>query len=181
MAGLRFDVDIAELEQMARDLNLQTAQIRAAMSRAISRTRGTLRAESARGLKAELGLRTTGQLRRRIRVRWIRKDQEIEVWYGENDFPLRAFAGRPKQTSDGVSFREHEFAGAFIGKPYRSGPRSVWQRRGERRMPVREVMMPVKDRMDVYIEDHVMDQAGELLLRYFAHEIRARGIFGVGQ
>ena len=31
--------------------------------------------------------------------------------------------------------------------------------------------------MDVFLEDQVFDRAGELLLGYFAHEIRERGIF----
>jgi hypothetical protein len=180
--GLWIDIDANALNEIGRKFSLDEQQLRFAYSRALARTAATLRKLSSKGMKDRFALRNTKRLRRRIktkRLRGSRGSAAFEIWYGQNDFPVRDFKGKPTETGGGVSFKGHSFKGAFVAK--RGGDAVVFRRRGVARLPVDEVMVPVKDEMDVFIEDEIFDQIEEVFHRHFAAEVRARGLFGVGR
>ncbi|WP_139206425.1 phage tail protein [Paracoccus homiensis] len=181
MVGLHIDLNGEALDRLSERFALDERQLQAAYSRALKRTAGTLRSMSSKGLKGLLGLRNTKRLRRRIKTRRARGDGSgaaFEIWYGQNDWPAEDFKGRPTESGAGVQFLGHSFEGAFIGRL--SGTRTILRRKTARSHPIERVLMPVKDRMDVYLEDEVFDQAEEIFMRHFEAEIRARALFGIG-
>lgn len=167
---------------MQDELGATEKQVGQAYSRALQRTAATLRRMSSTGLRTELGLRNAKALRKRLRTIKLRRGrnlQAVTLWYGTNDLPVSAFKGTPKKTRTGASFRGVEFPGAFIAKG-KDGKRSIFRRRGRDRLPIVEQTMPVKDEIDVFLEDEIFDQVGDIFFRHFASDLRARAIYGVG-
>lgn len=177
---LDFDIDITRIDALASELAASDKQVRFAFSRALRRTAATLRRMSSKGLKSELQLRNAKALRKRLRTIKVRRNgDEIQLWYGSNDMAVSAFKGRPRQTASGVSFRDQDFANAFIGRR-RDGQRSIFRRTSRRSLPVREQTMPVKDRVDVYLEDEVFTEVETIFFKHFRADLRARTLYGAG-
>lgn len=179
--GLHIDLNGEAIDDLARRFDLDEKQLHAAYTRALKRTAGTLRVRSSQGLRALLGLRNTKRLRRRIKTKRVRGGRDgtaFEIWYGENDWPVEDFKGTPVETATGVQFGAHAFPAAFLGRI--GGKGTVLRRKGAERLPIERVLMPVKDRMDVYLEDEIFDRAEEIFMKNFEAEVRARALFGVG-
>lgn len=180
--GLHIDLNGEALEQISKRFELDERQLHAAYTRALKRTAGTLRSMSSKGLKGLLGLRNTKRLRRRIKTRRVKGGGDgsaFEVWYGQNDWPAEDFKGRPTEGEAGVQFLGHSFPSAFVGSL--GGSRTILRRKTARSHPIERVLMPVKDQMDVFIEDEVFDQIEHVFARHFEAEVRARALFGIGR
>lgn len=176
---LSFDIDDSEVEALAREFSATPKQLDMAQRRAVKRTAATLRKISTRGLKSELGLRTTKELRRRIKEYRVGKgNNALKLWYGANDLPWSAFRGRPRQVPGGVRFGDTMIHGAFLASI--RGRRGVYRRETSRAYPVREVQREIADRVMVYLEDEVFVDIEEIFFRHLRSEIRARTILGVG-
>lgn len=104
----------------------------------------------------------------------------IGIWVGLNDMGVSKFRGRVREHSGGATFRSHEFPGAFVAKG-RDGRRSIFRRKGSARFPLVEEKLPIKDRVDVILEDEVLPDAVDIFMRYFMADLRARTIYGVGK
>lgn len=180
---LYFDIDYDQIVKLQDELGASEKQIAQAFSRALNRTAGTLRRMSSKGLKDELQLRNAKELRKRLRTIQLRKGKlldAIKLWYGTNDMPASAFKGRPKKTRNGVSFRGYDFPGAFLAKG-KDGKQRIFRRIRDERLPIAEQTLPVKDQMDVYLEDEIFDKVDEIFFKHFAADLRARTIYGVGR
>lgn len=177
---LAFDIDDRRINAIADEFAATPKQVDMAYGRAMKRTAGTLRRIATSGLKTELGLRNTQALRRRIKEYRIggRRGRGVRLWFGANDLPLSAFKGRAQKTASGVKFGDTTIHGAFLAK--RGGKRGVFRRVGSSAFPITEVLMPVADRIMVFIEDNVFVDLEAIFFKNFAAEIRARTIFGVG-
>ena len=104
---------------------------------------------------------------------------EIGVWVGLNDIEVSALRGRVREFDGGATFRSREYYGAFVAKVGRH--RSIYKRRGKERFPIKEQTFPIKDQMDVVLEDEVLPSVAEIFLRNFLSDLRARTVFGVGK
>lgn len=176
---LSFDIDDSELQDVAREYAATPKQVELASNRAVKRTAGTLRRLASTGLKSELGLRNVTALRRRIKEYRVGRGRgSLKLWFGANDLPLSAFKGRPQKVPGGIKFNDTMIHGAFYAR--RGGKRGVYQRTGSSRYPIREVSMPVADRMMIYLEDEVFVDLLSIYFKLFVSEIRARTILGVG-
>ncbi|SMX27289.1 hypothetical protein TRP8649_01392 [Pelagimonas phthalicica] len=176
---LAFDFDDRELEQVADEFSATPKQVDLARGRSLKRTAGTLRRLSSAGLKTELGLRNASALRRRIKEYRVGKgSNSIKLWYGANDLPVSAFKGRPQEVAGGVKYGETMIHGAFFAKM--GGKRRVMVRHGSKRWQIGEALMPVSDRMMIYLEDNVFVDVDSIFMKHFVSEIRARTILGVG-
>lgn len=187
---LRFDFDAEQIGNLITELGMTERQAKYALSRALRRTAGTLRRMSERGLKSKLDVRKTTYLRRRLKFsRFSRASFEgARLWFGANDMPVSALRGKVKETSGGASFSgkagQHTFDDGFVAKSRRKwtgGRRTILVRKGKKRLPIREAELPVKDEMDVFIEDEVFDQVNEIFWKHFERDMLARAQFGVGQ
>lgn len=177
------DVDTSEINAVIRELNASEIDVRNAMSRALRRTASALRVRASKRIVPELQLRRAMDFRRRLRAMRTRitKDRgEIGIWIGLNDMAVSKFKGRVRDTSAGAQFRDTEYPGAFTAR-LRSKRRSIYRRTGAARFPVREETVPIKDRLDVILEDEIFPDAVEIFMRLFAADLRARSIFGVGK
>lgn len=179
---LTFDIDARDLRAIQDELAASDQQVYRAFNRALTRTAATLRRMSSKGLKDELQLRNAKALRRRLRTIRLRRRtlDEVRLWYGSNDLPVSAFKGRPTATSRGASFKGRDFNGAFLAKG-KDGKRTIYKRRGRARLPIVEQTMPVKDQVDVYLEDEIFPDLEEIFFRHFRADLRARTIFGAGR
>lgn len=179
---LHFDLNAQSLLNLGMELGATDLQLKFALSRALRRTAATLRKLSERGLRDELQLRTLGGVRRRLRSLHFRRAQfdSVQLWYGLNDMPISYFKGRPKKTKDGAQFRGVNFPGGFIAKGNR-GRRTIFKRYSTERLPIVEQALPLKDRMDVYVEDEIFTKTESIFWSHFERDLRARTAFGVGQ
>lgn len=187
---LHFDIDAKQIGNLITELGLTEKQAKFALGRAFRRTATTLRVMSERGLKSELDVRKLAYLRRRLRFsQFSRQNFEgARLWYGANDIPVSALKGRIKETAGGASFSgkagSHSFDGGFVGKSKRGwtkNARTIFTRKGKGRLPIAEAALPVKDRMDVFIEDEIFDQINEIFWNHFERDMLARAKYGVGQ
>lgn len=179
---LYFDIDADDLKAVADELGASQQQIQKAFNRALNRTAGTLRKMSSKGLQGELQLRNAKAIRKRLKTIKLKRGKgmdEVRLWFGSNDLAISAFKGSPKKTRTGASFRGHDFPGAFVAKG-RSGKRTILKRVGSERLPVTEQTLPVKDQMDVFVEDEIFAAVPEIFFKHFRADLRARTIYGVG-
>ena len=187
---LQFDLDAKQIGQLVTELGLTERQAKYALARALRRTAATLRKMSETGLKSDLDIRKLAYLRRRLRFsRFSRGSLEgARLWYGTNDMPVSALRGSIRKTKDGASFSgkagSHSYDGGFVGKSKRGwtkNRRTIFVRKSGKRLPISEVQLPVKDRMDIFIEDEVFDQIDGIFWKHFERDMLARAKFGVGQ
>ena len=187
---LHFDLDAKQIGNLITELGLTEKQAKFALGRALRRTATTLRVKSERGLKSELDVRKLAYLRRRLRFSQFSRANfaGARLWYGTNDMPVSALKGRIKETGDGATFSgkagSHAYPGGFVAKSKRGwtkNGKTIFTRKGKKRLPLAEVQLPVKDRMDVFIEDEIFDQINEIFWKHFERDMLARARFGVGQ
>lgn len=180
--GLHLDIDGSQLVKVGEELGASIKQVKFAFSRATRRTAATLRRMSERGIKSELELRSIAYIRKRLRSIKLRsgKDGSVGLWYGLNDMPIPEFKGTPKQTATGATFRSLNVKGGFVGKS-RRGRKTIFKREGKQRLPIEEQLMPVKDRLDVFIEDKIFDEVEQIFWKHFMQDLNARLKFNLGQ
>lgn len=187
---LHFDIDAKQIGTLITELGLTEKQAKFALGRALKRTATTLRVKSERGLKSELDVKKLAYLRRRLRFsRFSRQSFEgARFWYGTNDMPVSALKGRVSEGGGGASFSgkagSHTYAGGFVAKSKRGwtkNAKTIFVRKGGKRLPIGEVQLPVKDRMDVFIEDEIFDEINDIFWKHFERDMLARAKFGVGQ
>lgn len=187
---IHFDLDAKQIGDLITELGLTERQAKYALSRALRRTATTLRVKSERGLRDELGTKKMAYLRRRLRFsQFSRANFEgARLWYGTNDMPVSALKGKVQEGSGGASFSgkagSHTYKGAFVAKSKRGwtkNGRTIFTRKSGKRLPIAEVQLPVKDRMDTFIEDEIFDQINEIFWNHFERDMLARAKFGIGQ
>jgi hypothetical protein len=188
LGGLSFEIDVEEIKALQAQLGATEELVGKATSRALKRTAATIRKQSSMQLRPLLGLRNAKVLRKRLRevktgrgARGSRED--IRVWLGMNDMPVSAFKGQPRKTGTGAAIKGHDFADAFIGKKKEGdgvGRRTIFKRAGEKHLPVREQSLPVANQMMGFVEDQILPDVGEIFMKHFRADLRARVIHGVG-
>lgn len=183
MDALRFEIDELDLLRVGDEIGATEKQVRFAFSRALSRTAGTLRRMSERGIKSELELRTLKFIRLRLKTIKLKKmagGQSVGLWYGLNDMPVGEFKGKPTKTTTGAAFRGVEFKGGFVGKNKRKQP-TIFKRKGSARLPIEEQEMPVKDKIDTFVEDKIFDKTEEIFWKHFKKDLNARVKYNLGE
>lgn len=183
---LHFDIDSEQLDKISDELGASDKQVALAFNRAIKRTVMTLSKMARKGLKDELQLRNLKAIRRRLKTLQAKRSfkkgtglDEVRLWFGANNLPISAFKGSPKKTARGAEFRGKKFDGAFIGKG-KSGKRTIFKRKGKAKLPIIEQTMPVKDEIDVFVEDEIFVNLEQIFFKHFKSDLRARTIYGVG-
>jgi hypothetical protein len=180
--GLHLEIEASDLLKAGEELGASVKQVKFAFSRATRRTAATLRRMSERGIKSEMELRSITYIRKRLRSIKIRqgKDGSVGLWYGLNDMPIPEFKGTPKETATGATFRSLNVKGGFVAKD-RRGRKTIFKREGKARLPITEQLVPVKDRLDVFIEDRIFDEVEQIFWKHFMQDLNARVQFGLGQ
>lgn len=178
---LDFDIDADELERIASELGAMPKEVNAAFNRALTRTAATLRKLSSKGLQSELGLRRAAALRRRLKSLRIKGQggmSEVRLWYGLNDLSVSEFKGRISEASDGASYTgpagSHRFPGAFVTKTQGGKRRTIMRRRGRARTPIRQEVLPIKDKADVFVEDEIFVHLERVFWRHFRDDLERR-------
>lgn len=179
---IHFEIESSDLKRVGEELGATPRQVQLAFGRALARTAGTLRKLSERGLRNELQLRTVKFIRLRLKTIRLRRggSDGVVLWYGLNDMPVGEFKGRPKKTAAGAEFRGVEFKGGFKGRNKRGQP-TIFKRKGEKSHPIVEAEMPVKDQMDVFIQDEIFDKTDEIFWGHFTRDLKARVKFKIGE
>jgi hypothetical protein len=186
--GLSIDMDAEGIAAIARELGATESQVGKAASRALKRTAGTIRKRALKELRTELGLRNAKRLRERLKLSRIRANRrgagsEIKVWFGANDIKVSAFKGSPRKVPGGASFRSQSWPGGFVGKKAVGsdiGKKTVFRRKGEASHPLREQALAVSDQIETYVDDKIFPEIGEIFMKHFRANLRARAIHGVG-
>ncbi len=187
---IRFDIDPAELQAIADGLGATERQIGMAISRALSRTAGTMRARASRALSSALDVRRANSLRKRLRQLRAgrgtraqgaggRQMRSVSLWVGLNDLAISDLKGRPAQAGGGATFRGREYPGGFV-QTGRKGVRTIFKRRERGRFPIVEQTFPVADQATQVLEDDVFPDVVDVFVRNFTADLRARVLHGVG-
>ncbi|WP_127110370.1 phage tail protein [Pararhodobacter zhoushanensis] len=187
---IRTEIDWQEIKAAADHLGATEKQVGMAISRALSRTAGTMRARASRALRKGLDVRRANTLRKRLReLRAGRRTRgsssgqqlrEISLWIGLNDLAVSDLKGRPAKTATGAEFRGRTYQGAFVAVG-KKGARTIYKRAGRGRFPISEQTFPIKDRADVILEDDVFDDLVDVFMKNFMSDLRARVLHGVGR
>jgi hypothetical protein len=180
---IRFKIDQNELLSIGREFQASEKQIGLSISRALSRTAGTMRRRAEVALKSEFDVRRANTIRKRLKALRVRrqvKRWEVSLWVGLNDLRITDLKGKPSETSTGAKFRDQDYAGAFVAKS-RRGPASIFKRSGRGRFPIVEQTYPIKDRADIVLEDDVFADLVDVFMANFRADLRARTVFGVGE
>lgn len=181
--AVRLDLDLTDIKRTISALGATDKQVRFAISRALRRTATTLRLRVSKAAMSELQLRRARDFRKRmkdLKLRAHKGGDMIGIWVGLNDLAVSQFKGTPTEYAGGAKFRQIEYPGAFVAKVGRKR-RSIYKRAGRGRFPIREQTIPIKDEMDVVLEDEVFPDAVEVFMRNFMSDLRARAQFGIGQ
>lgn len=187
MVNIEFDVQ--GVREIVDALGATEKQAKLALSRALQRTAATLRRESERGFKSELDLKKLAFIRKRLKSIKLRSGtfEGAQVWYGLNDMPLSYLRGSVRGgKSGGAAFSgkagSFNFPNGFVVKnPAIGRGKSIYQRKGQARLPIREANAPIKDKMDVYIEDVIFDKIPEILFKHFKQDLTARVRYAIGE
>lgn len=179
---IHFDIDGSQIEALRAELGLTEKQAKFALGRALRRTSATLKRQSERGLKSKLDVKKLAYLRRRLRLSRLKNGnfEGARLWFGANDMPVSALRGRLRKTATGASFSgkagNHEFVGGFIRKSRRGWGRTILVRKGKARHPLREASAPVKDEMDIFIEDEVFAEWDAIFWNHFRRDMEGRAM-----
>lgn len=184
---LRFEFDAKGLLDLVDELGATEMQAKFALSRALRRTAGALRRMSERGFKSELDLRKVAYIRKRLKtIRFGKASFEgAGLWYGLNDFPVSMYRGsvtdnKPNGATFSGKVGTHKFPNGFVAKGRNGRGRSIFYREGKNRLPIKEASMPIKDKMDVFIEDEIFVKIDDLFWKFFEQDLNARVKYGVG-
>lgn len=184
---LYLDFDAKGIREIIEALGPTERQVKFAISRAAKRTAATLRKKSEAGFKSEIGVKKLAYLRKRLKtIRLKRSNVEgAELWYGLNPLPLSMLKGRAKDNKpNGASWSgkagSFQFPKGFVHSGLNGRGRSIYFREGRARLPLDEASAPIKDKMDVYIEDVIFDEVEEIFMNHFIRDLRARLTYNVG-
>lgn len=179
---LNFDIDDDGLSVVAEELGATPVQVRSALSRAFRRTAASLRKLSSKGLSKELQLRTVNELRKRLSsIKMKKKDGEVSLWYGLNPLPVSSFKGRPREEGRGASMNGFYFREGFIGKSKVKGRKTIFQRQGNKRLPISEQTITIYDEAIVFIEDEIFVQTEAIFWQHFKRDLKARVTYDIGE
>lgn len=189
MAGARlsFDLDTGKsegrIDALAATLEVSHQDVQRSFSRAISRTAASLRVLASKGLRGELGLARVSALRRRLKSIKLKKIGEgrysAGIWFGISDMGVGNFEGRVMKTPGGAEFVgkkvRKSYPGAFVGRSKYKGRPTIFRRETKARTPLTEETVPVKDQMEIYIEDVILyEQLERVFFHHFEQDLRAR-------
>lgn len=179
---IHFDIDWKDLQRIGDELGATPKQVKLALSRALARTASKLRTLSAKGLKNELELKRIRALRKRLKSIKLRKGvmEGVQLWYGLNDMPVSWFKGRPRQDARGAWSGKFFHEGAFVGR-LKNGELTIFKRKGKARLAIEEQLQTVKDKADIYVEDHVFVQVEQIFWPLFTRELQARVKYKIGE
>lgn len=184
---INFEIDAQQIKSLIDELNVTEKQAKFALSRALGRTAGTLRKLSQAGLKSELDIKKVSYIRKRLKTIKFGGAgfSGMKLWYGLNDMPVSTLRGSISGGhTGGASFSgkagQKAFPKGFVTKSQRGYGRTILMRKGKARFPLEEAAMPVKDRMDVFVEDQIFVQVEDIFWKHFVRDMTARSKFGVG-
>ena len=181
---IRFDIDRDGIQRIARELGASERQVGMAISRALNRTAATMRRRAQAALAKGLDVRRANVLRKRLRDLKLKRKgkaaEEVAVWFGLNDLRISDLKGRPRRTAGGAEFRGAGYPGGFVAKS-RSGKQSIFRRKSDGRLPLVEQTAPIADRAEIILEDEVLADLPDVFMKFFASDLRARTVFGVGK
>lgn len=181
MSFINFDIEGIEAIQTA--LGATDRQVKSAMARAFDRTAATLRKMSNQGFKTELGLRSLAYIRKRLKTMRIKGTSfsGAKIWYGLNDMPLSYLQGnvrkqrRGSPASKATKIGTFSFPHSFVHESASTKRgRSLFHRVSRARFPIAEDTAPIKDKMDVYIEDEIFERVPEIFWHHFVPDLKAR-------
>lgn len=179
---LDFEIDVTDIDHVAKELGATPKQVRLSYNRALTRTAATLRKLSSKGLQSELGLRRATAIRRRLKTLRVKGQGkgmgEVRLWYGLNDLAISEFKGSVSETAGGASYAgtagSHRFPDAFVARSASAKRRTILRRKGEARLPIVEQRLPIKDKADTYVEDEIFHRLEEIFWGHFRRDLEAR-------
>lgn len=181
MINLEFDIEGIREIQVA--LGATDRQVNFSMARAFDRTAATLRKMSSQGFRSELGLRNLAYIRKRLKSIKLRGGGGggVKLWYGLNDMPLSYLKGTVRKQRRGAPASKTTKLGNFsfpnsfvVANPKSGRGKTLFHRVGRARMQITEDQAPIKDKMDVFIEDEIFDKVPEIFWHHFSADLRAR-------
>lgn len=178
MIGLQFDVD--GIRDIQDALKATDKQVWNSIGRALNRTAATLRKQSLKEFRSEIGMRTVALVRRRLRDMKLKSAsfQGFRLWYGLNNVPISYLKGTIRKSRKGGASKNSKIGSFSYPKgfvvPAGKGTkyRSVYERVGRERFPIKEEDAPIKDRMDIVIEDRIFNKAAEIFWHHFESDLR---------
>lgn len=197
-------IDTAQFDALRAALGATEEQSRAAYARAVRQTAAKLERIARETMISGTGVKGKQLVRGRVRVS-VRKAKGDNhgggrIWFGLDSIPVSKLRGKIKaqgkrksrrgadgrfikgRGARGASFSPSaaglapvSFPNSFVAN--RFGRRTIWVRNSAGH--INEARVPIFDPMVGEIQSHVFPYAGEMLLDYFAKDLRGRVAGGI--
>ncbi|MDW2310626.1 phage tail protein [Vibrio sp. 1075] len=194
--NLLFNIDLEELEAIQNILGATESQVRAAYNRAISRTTVTIRTLANKELRDAMQAKRLKDLRKRaqyFRVRSPSKQKnfdELKLWFGLNDVPVRYLKGKikrigTKRKPKGARFtpsagiESKTYKDSFVAKSF--GRNSIYHRKSKSRLPIEEEKIAVSNALQITIKGEIFDRLPEIFLKHFETDLKGRVKMGLNR
>ncbi|KFC13130.1 hypothetical protein GTGU_00172 [Trabulsiella guamensis ATCC 49490] len=196
------DIDVDELVKLAAGFDVPRKTIHKAWGVALKKAAITLRRRSLNEFKEVAAPRSMAMVSRRIMPPFIfRKSgfglDEIKLWFGLNRVKVKDLKGRITGKEPPRHSLRDPNTGRFIAASERAGSWSLafnsagelgtqtydnaWRSKDRKNILSRNASgrlvaaaVPLYDKIHVRIEDNVIADAEELVLKYFTHELQWR-------
>ncbi len=179
---LEVEIDQNRLNDLQHQFGASEKQMILAFNMAHKKTMRKLVTRAKREAHQAIGTRTQAVIAKRIKPK-IRRGKDglfiFQIWFGFNDLPPEALKARMIQTKSGVTIGDMHFKSAFVAQML-SGKKSVFKRKGEGRLPIEKVTVPVYDEFVAIMKNDVWKEWPEIFMVNFERELRARAVYGVG-
>jgi len=173
--GIKFSVK-ADVKQAMRMLNdaqrkVVPEAVSASLNRAVKQTRTAIIRESASRLRVKQKvMREWIRFQRRDRA--TRRNWEAGIFSVVSDIKA-AKLGKPRQLKRGAKAGKYMFPGAFKAT-MASGHTGIYRRVTARRLPIREVKIPIRDTVIPVIRSKIQTVGIPAFRKRFHHELQYR-------
>lgn len=162
--ALTVEIDPAELEFLAAQLELDKKAMVSAAKSAANKAVRWARVQAARGLSSRLGI-PQGAFKSRVKARTGKKSS---VWIALNQ--LNVLKAGAKKTSRGLRAGREEFLGAFETKGKFGGTAGL-RRKGKARTPLESASFDVAQAGTPLINSEVWPGLNERFLNFYKSEL----------
>lgn len=170
---LALEVGTPDFHQLVLDLAATPTQAQRALNSTLRKMAAWLRARGIKGLSEKARMQQK-ILRRRLKSAKFKTSpsgSQITLWFGLN--PVALIYLGAKQSAGGVTAQGGRYVqGAFIAQKA-GGPKQVFKRRGQARLPIDKQESELEHTAERYIERDLLTDAFEMQFwRTFEHELK---------
>lgn len=162
------------MKEITRDLTrVQRKVVPAATVSALNKTAVTVRKSSTQDISRTKAITPQRLIRDRLRLVRASRRNLAALILARLTGVAAGKLGTPRQQAKGARVKRHFFPGAFVAT-MPSGYKGIFQRRGTKRLPIEEKVIPLQPEADKIIRKHVNTTGAAAWVKNFQRELKWR-------